>query len=99
MNTSNVDILKGFLSVLNRKEINDDILSALLKRWNLEKVDLDEEMLKINAKTSRLSRSRRDAVPLFIQMKKIVAENEAAQTKSSIDSAEPKTMIEDQIMI
>lgn len=76
MNTSNPEILKQFYSVLNRKNLTKEVYNYLIKQWGLEGVDLDAEMILINQKQSKLSRSRRDAIPEFLTLKKIIEENE-----------------------
>lgn len=72
MNTTNTDVLKQFSAVVNRNRLTEELYDALLKRWDLDKVDLDEEYIKIKTRKSSLSRSRRDAVPEFIRLRDLL---------------------------
>ena len=49
--------LRQFYSVVNRKYLNRDVYEALLKRWDLDNVDLDIEAEKIKNRLSTLTRS------------------------------------------
>ena len=82
MNTTNVDILRSFYSVTNRNILTEEIYQILLKRWDLDKVDLNEEMVKINARQSSLTKSRRDAVPEFIKLRSILDQKKEAEEAS-----------------
>ena len=82
MNTTNTDILKSFYAVTNRNILTEEIYQILLKRWNLDKVDLNEEMVKINARQSSLSKSRRDAVPEFIKLRTMLDQKKEAEESS-----------------
>lgn len=82
MNTTNVDILRSFYSVTNRNILTEEIYQILLKRWDLDKVDLNEEMVKINARQSSLSRSRREAIPEFIKLRTMLDQKKEAEESS-----------------
>ena len=82
MKTTDTTILKQFQSVLNRKILTEKIYNDLLKIWYLDKVDLDEEMQKINEKHSGLSRSRREAIPEFIKLREILNEMKKEEENS-----------------
>lgn len=72
MNTSNTDVLKQFSAVVNRNRLTEELYDALLKRWDLDKIDLDEEYIKIKTRKSSLSKSRREAVPEFIRLRDLL---------------------------
>lgn len=82
MNTTNVDILKSFYSVTNRNKLTEEIYQILLKRWDLDKVDLNEEMIKINAHQSSLTKSRRIAVPEFIKLRSFLDQKKETEENS-----------------
>lgn len=79
MNTTNTDILKSFYSVTNRNQLTEEIYQVLLKRWELDNLNLNEEMIKINAKQSTLTKSRREAVPEFIKLRSILDQKKEAE--------------------
>lgn len=83
MNTTNTDILKQFSTVVNRNRLTEELYNDLLKRWDLDKIDLDEEYIKIQTRKSGLTRSRREAVPEFIRLRNLLKEK-AEQENSSI---------------
>jgi hypothetical protein len=83
MNTTNTDVLKQFSTVVNRNRLTEELYNDLLKCWDLDKVDLDEEYIKIQTKKSSLTRSRREAVPEFIRLRNLLKEK-AEQENSSI---------------
>jgi len=94
MKTTDVTILKQFQSVLNRKYLNEKVFNDLLKRWDLDKVDLDEEMRKIDIKHSSLSRSRRAAVPEFIKLRELLKEEkEVEASEISFSNNESQTSL------
>ena len=82
MKTTNVDILRSFYSVTNRNELTEEIYQILLKQWDLENVDLNEEMIKINAKHSSLSKSRRNAIPEFIRLREMLDKKKENENNS-----------------
>lgn len=82
MNTTNTDILKSFYSVTNRNNLTEEIYQILLKRWDLDKVNLNEEMIKINSKQSTLTRSRRAAIPEFIKLREMLDHKKEAEETS-----------------
>lgn len=92
MKTTDTKLLKEFQTVLNRKYLTEDMYEKLLARWDLAGLDLDAELVKINEHKSSLSRSRREAVPEFLKLRKLLDEAKAA-AESSIsfnnDSATP----------
>jgi hypothetical protein len=101
LKTTDTKLLEAFLSVLNRKIISRELYNNLLKAWDLSKVDLDEELVKINSKKSNLSKSRRDAVPVFIKLRDALTakENEAKNALDAKAESEEKTLAEDQIVL
>lgn len=72
MNTTDMRNLQQFYSVVDRKELTPEIYDFLLKRWELNNIDLDEESKKIDNKTSNLPKSKRDAVKEFLILKNIL---------------------------
>lgn len=78
MKTSDPNILKQFMTVVNRKLLTEEVYNYLLKQWNLDKLDLDETLQKINEHKSGLSRSRREAVPYFIQLRDMLKQQKMA---------------------
>jgi hypothetical protein len=72
MNTTDMRNLQQFYSVVNRKNLTYEIFNLLLKRWDLDKVDLDEEARKIEEKRSTLTKSRRDAIKEFLILRNIL---------------------------
>ena len=96
MKTTTTDLLKSFYSVTNRNQLTEEIYQRLLKRWDLDKVDLDEELIKINARQSDLSRSRRNAVPEFIKLREMLKqrkESENASINMNGDESQPEEII------
>lgn len=85
MNTTKIENLKAFYSVVNRKHLNRDVYNFLLKEWDLDKVDLDLENEKIKNKLSSLSKSRRDAVPEFLRIRSVLNEIEKLAEKKNIE--------------
>ena len=55
----------------------------LLKEWGFENLDLNEELQKINLKTSYLSRAERDAVNEFIILKNILEKRKQQEEQVS----------------
>lgn len=82
MNTTNVDILKSFYSVTNRNQLTEEIYKILLKRWELDNIDLNEEMIKINAKQSELSKSKRTAIPEFLKLRSMLDKKKEVEENS-----------------
>lgn len=76
MNTTNMQNLKQFYSVVNRREITPELYNFLLKEWGLENIDLEEESKKIELKKSSLTKSRRNAVKEFLIIKNILKSKE-----------------------
>lgn len=85
MKTTNIENLRAFYSVVNRKHLNREVYNYLLKRWDLDKVDLDLENEKIKNRLSTLSRSRREAVPEFLIIRSILNEMEKAKNDKKIE--------------
>ena len=79
MKTTDTTILKQFQTVLNRKLLTEKVYKDLLAKWDLDKIDLDAEMQKINEKKSGLTKSRRDAVPEFLKLRKLLEEKKAEE--------------------
>lgn len=92
MNTTNTDILKSFYSVTNRNQLTEEIYQILLKRWELDNFDLSEEMIKINAKQSTLTKSRREAVPEFIKLRSILDQKREAEENAISMNASDDTI-------
>ena len=80
--------LRQFYSVVNRKYLNRDVYEALLKRWDLDNVDLDVEAEKIKNRLSTLTRSRRDAVREFLILRSVLNEIEKANETENNESNE-----------
>ena len=80
--------LRQFYSVVNRKYLNRDVYEALLKRWDLENVDLDIEAEKIKNRLSTLTRSRREAVREFLILRSVLNEIEKANETENNESNE-----------
>jgi hypothetical protein len=99
MNTCDTDILKQFQTVLNRKHLNESVYEALLRRWGLDKVDLDEEVQKINLKKSSLSSSKRKAVFEFVKLRELLNEKKAEeQEKISMKNEDDTSLYQDTIV-
>lgn len=79
MKTDTPDIIKQFYSVINRKYLTEEIYNALLKRFDLDGVDLDEMQRLIDIKKSPLTKSRRLAVPEFIILRQMLREKKAEE--------------------
>lgn len=88
MNTTDMNNLRQFYSVVNRKYLNRDVYEALLKRWDLDNVDLDVEAEKIKNRLSTLTRSRRDAVREFLILRSVLNEIEKANETENNESNE-----------
>lgn len=82
MKTTDPNVLKQFVTVLNRQQLTEEIFYALLIRWDLDQVDLDKEMAKILEKKSTVSKSRREAIPYFIKMKQMLEEKKKEEQNS-----------------
>lgn len=80
--------LRQFYSVVNRKYLNRDVYEALLKRWDLDNVDLDIEAEKIKNRLSTLTRSRREAVREFLILRSVLNEIEKASETENNESNE-----------
>ena len=76
-------ILRSFRSVVNGSKLTDEIYDALLKDWGFENLNLDEEIQKINLKTSYLSRAERNAVNEFIILRNILAKRKEQEEQVS----------------
>ena len=79
MKTDTPEIVKQFYSVINKKYLTEEIYNALLKRFDLDKVDLDEQQHLIDIKQSPLTYSRRLAVPEFIILRQMLREKKAEE--------------------
>lgn len=88
MNTTDMNNLRQFYSVVNRKYLNRDVYEALLKHWDLDNVDLDIEAEKIKNKLSTLTRSRREAVREFLILRSVLNEIEKANEAENNESTE-----------
>lgn len=88
MNTTDMNNLRQFYSVVNRKYLNRDVYEALLKRWDLDNVDLDIEAEKIKNRLSTLTRSRREAVREFLILRSVLNEIEKASETENNESNE-----------
>lgn len=88
MNTTDMNNLRQFYSVVNRKYLNRDVYEALLKRWDLDNVDLDIEAEKIKNRLSTLTRSRREAVREFLILRSVLNEIEKANEAENNESNE-----------
>lgn len=88
MNTTDMNNLRQFYSVVNRKYLNRDVYEALLKRWDLDNVDLDIEAEKIKNRLSTLTRSRRDAIREFLILRSVLNEIEKANETENNESTE-----------
>lgn len=80
--------LRQFYSVVNRKYLNRDVYEALLKRWDLDNVDLDIEAEKIKNRLSTLTRSRREAIREFLILRSVLNEIEKANETENNESNE-----------
>jgi hypothetical protein len=80
--------LRQFYSVVNRKYLNRDVYEALLKRWDLDNVDLDIEAEKIKNRLSTLTRSRREAIREFLILRSVLNEIEKANETENNESTE-----------
>lgn len=99
MKTTDTEILKQFQTVLNRKHLNEAVYNKLLQMWNLDKVDLDVEMQKINEKHSGLSASRRKAVPEFIKLRELLKEMKEAESNAiSFNNDDQPSLYQDTII-
>lgn len=85
MNTTNIGTLRAFYSVVNRKYLNREVYNYLLKRWDLDKVDLDLENEKIKNKLSTLPKSRREAIPEFLIIRSILNEIEKTKNDGNVE--------------
>lgn len=65
----------------NRAAVIEAFKQHWLKRYDLEGINLEEELKKIQRKESRLSRSRRDAVEQFFILFPMIKEAEAVENK------------------
>lgn len=88
MNTTDMNNLRQFYSVVNRKYLNRDVYEALLKRWDLDNVDLDIEAEKIKNRLSTLTRSRREAIREFLILRSVLNEIEKANEAENNESTE-----------
>ncbi len=99
MKTTNVSILRQFQTVLNRKHLTEEILSTLLKRWDLYDVDLDQAMIDINLKKSKLSKSRREAVPEFLKLRELLKEAKNNEINDVSFEQSTKNLAEDTLVV
>jgi hypothetical protein len=88
MNTTDMNNLRQFYSVVNRKYLNRDVYEALLKRWDLDNVDLEIEAEKIKNRLSTLTRSRREAIREFLILRSVLNEIEKANETENNESTE-----------
>ena len=72
MDQKRLMFLRSFRSVINGNELTEEAYSKLLKMWGFENLNLDEEIQKINLKTSYLSKAEREAVNEFIVLRNIL---------------------------
>ena len=82
MKTTDLSILKQFYTVLNRNILTQEIYDKLIKEWGFEGLDLEAEQIKINQKRSNLSKSKRDAVPEFLILKRILDDRKNIESQS-----------------
>ena len=82
MKTTDLSILKQFYTVLNRNVLTQEIYDKLIKEWGFEGLDLEAEQIKINQKCSNLSKSKRDAVPEFLILKRILNDRKNIESQS-----------------
>lgn len=82
MNTTDTNNLRAFYSVLNRQHLNRDVFNFLLKRWELDGIDLDLENERIKNKISKLSKSKRAAVPEFLIIRSVLNEIEKSNNEN-----------------
>lgn len=76
-------ILRSFRSVVNGNKLTEEIYNSLLKDWGFENLDLNEEIQKINLKTSYLSKAEREAVNEFIILKNILEKRKQQEEQIS----------------
>lgn len=91
------DLVKQFYSVVNRKYLSDEIFNALVHRFDLDKVDLEEEQQKINQHKSFLTASRRKAVGELLILKKMLEEKKAEIANSQNMNMNESNISNDQI--
>ena len=99
MNTCNIDILKSISAVVNREHLTQEVYDILLKRWDLDKVDLDAEYIKIQTKQSNLTKSRREAVPEFIRIRDLLSEIKQKENNAIVMENNINESNNDQILI
>ena len=75
--------LRSFRSVVNGNKLTEESYNSLLKMWGFENLNLDEEIQKINLKTSYLSRAERDAVNEFIVLRNILEKQKQQEEQVS----------------
>lgn len=63
----------------DRKKAIDGFKQMFLHKYDLEKVNLEEELEKVKSKTSNLSRRQRDAVLAYFQIFKEVIEEQKSK--------------------
>ena len=83
MDQKRLMFLKSFRSVVNGNKLTEEWYNMLLKEWGFENLDLNEELQKINLKTSYLSRAERDAVNEFIILKNILEKRKQQEEQVS----------------
>lgn len=83
MDQKRLMFLKSFRSVVNGNKLTEEWYNILLKEWGFENLDLNEEIQKINLKTSYLSRAERDAVNEFIILKNILEKQKKQEEQVS----------------
>ena len=76
-------ILRSFRSVVNGNKLTEEIYNSLLKDWGFENLDLNEEIQKINLKSSYLSKAEREAVNEFIILKNILEKRKQQEEQIS----------------
>ena len=83
MDQKRLMFLRSFRSVVNGNKLTDEAYTALLKMWGFENLNLDEEIQKINQKSSYLSRAERDAVNEFIILRNILEKRKQQEEQVS----------------
>lgn len=96
---TDVNILKQFQTVLNRKVLSEEAVNRLLEIWDLADVDLEAEAQKINEKKSNLSKSRRDAVLEFIKLKELLKEKKEAEAKAMSFNENEQSLAQDTLTV
>lgn len=83
MDQKRLMFLRSFRSVVNGNKLTEEWYNILLKMWGFENLNLDEEIQKINQKSSYLSRAERDAVNEFIILRNILEKRKQQEEQVS----------------